>query len=928
MSTSDAGQTELGGGGGESARRPHRAARAATDRALQDETFKTFQQEIRLGDDIPVCQGGFQSAIRREGTHKALIFGTKRLRQEEEAAHCGDSEVQVQNPDSPRFKSCLFFTLSTNQNLNKAERKLKNLTERQRAEIGDNNSQVSQQASPRNHPSETASDYLLPETVALPTKKEENVTLIICSELGTTRDLSVNHSFSNGDFGSHECNGLHKIPCGPQPRRNGSGSVAFEQDRNCINLENHKAFEEPSSLSVTMLSSTVVTVLAPHWSNKLRRTRKFEGGSTSDAQGNLPDVTNTAANCAQEGFQEIESQHCMERVLDRSQAQQRTPFLCTRSNTVGWSSKSGPASLDYESRRKMLQTISLDVNSGRMDNRKIHSCALSPVNTAALPLSPLSLNNPNEQRRTPQTGHQSGLSASSSKPTTSSMLLSLRRFNSNAASTFTNNEQEKVKPLLSPSAVSCRTAETGPLLSPSSSSHRGRKISEKHFFSPSYTNQEDTLQQLQTITGTQASVTCSKHSFLAGGPSERQHINTNLFSESPVSLTRKSLYDQCALVKTPAVPRTTLPSHSWWKQVTQEDTSPLPPGDTKNIKDKSNTLLVPPCYNHTDLASPSPTDNTSTTESVCKGNVNLAIKAQGGTHNLTQRNSPEHESDRLVKQQNGSKLNREPQEPQSLPSALSSSKISTTTAQTTLSHPKDLNKHDVSNSSFTENVTEPPTTLNPKSSNTPTEISSKLHNHGSSRFNCIPTSPHKSNSESLTKQSFSHTNTKTLSGLPSSPSSKASASFYFQPGSSQTKINTSSHTCSSPHTPKYTKTSSATPIGFERSYASIPKSFHSKTVSSLIPAVSASSKTNCSPASTASIASFTTCSHPATALPSAPLLTPPITPARTPSPTTISSLPTPPTTPVITSQSYSETSSPKKQRHFQAVRKQTERNRL
>ncbi|KAF3703328.1 hypothetical protein EXN66_Car019016 [Channa argus] len=926
MSTSDAGESELRGGGGESATPLNRTARATTDRALQDERFETFQQGNPRGDDNAIGQGGLLSAIRQQETHKALIFGTDRLRQEEEAAHCRD-EVQIQNPSSPRFTSCFFLTLSKNQNLNKAERKLKNLVEPQRAEIGDYSSEVSQQASPCHHPLEAASDDPIPKTVSLPTKKKEDVIPVICSELGTTRDFSVNHNFSHGDFGSHGCNGLHRIPCGTQPRRNSSGSVHLENDlRNFINLENHKAVKEPSSPSVTMLSSTVVTVLAPNWSNRLRRTKRFEGSSTSDAQGNVPDVTTQ-----QEGFQELQNRHCMERVLtDRLQAQQRTPSLCTRSNTVGWSSKSGPASLDYESKRKMLHTISLDVKSERMENKRI------AASLVALPLSPLSLNNQNEQRRTPETGHQRGLLASSSKPTTSSMLLSLRRFNSNgrisnAGSTFTNNEQDKLKPLLSPSAVSYRTTETGPILSLSSSNHRERKISEKHFFSPSSINKdiEDTLvaRQMQTKSRTQASVTCSKHSLLSGVPSERQHINTNLFSQCPVPLTRKSPYDQSALIKTSALPRTTQTPHSWWKQVTLEDTSPLPPSGT-NIRDKSNTPRVAPCNDHSDLASPSPTDNTNKTESVCKGNVNLAIKVQGGTHNLTQRNSPEHESDRLVKQQNGSNLNRKPQEPHSLPSALSSFKIGTTAAQTTLSHPKDLNKHDVSNSSFTENVTEPPTLLNPKSSNKPTESSSKLNNnHGSSRFNSTSTSPHKNNSDRLNKQSFSHANSKAISGLPLSPNTKASSSFDSHQVSSQTNIKTSSHTCSSSHMPKYTKAANATPIGFERSYAS--KSFQPKTVSSLIPTVSGSSNTNCSPVSTVSITSFTTCSHPvATTLPNPTLHTPLISSTGTSSPTTISSLLTPPSTPTITSHSYSETSSSKEAKTFSSTPKTDQRKRL
>eukprot|EP00064_Thunnus_orientalis_P010229 superscaffoldBa00001368_g10255 len=122
--------------------------------------------------------------------------------------------------------------------------------------------------------------------------------------------------------------------------------------------------------------------------------------------------------------------------------------------------------------------------------------------------------------------------------------------------------------------------------------------------------------------------------------------------------------------------------------------------------------------------------------------------------------------------------------------------------------------------------------------------------------------------------------------------------------SSQTNMqNASSYTASSSQMPKF-KTATTTSLGFERNYPSIPKPFHPKTVSSLIPTVNTLSKTNYSLVSTSS--------HPE--LPTAPspsLLTPPIS---SPSTITTSSLLTPPATPIITSPIYSETSSPKEGR--------------
>ncbi|XP_044032257.1 mucin-17 isoform X2 [Siniperca chuatsi] len=779
---------------------------------------------------------------------------------------------------------------------------------------------------------------------------------------------------------------MHILSCGSQPRT-GTRSVELEEDRkDHTKLKKQTELVELSNPTRTMLSSTVVTVLAPHWSGRLRRTKRFEGTGNSEAQGNLRDVTNTAANGTHERFQETVDRS----LTDGSQAQLRVPFLGTRRNTVDWSTKSGPASLDYESKRKMIQTVSLDVNSGMMDNRKIDAGALSPVATTASPVSPLSLD-PNEQRRNPQTGHQGGLSSLSSKPTTSSLLLSLRRFNSNGRNSnvtstlseinpsplrssqsdrdgkfFTthlsqtfhnNNEQERSKPLFSPTSISYRT-ETEPFLSPSSSNHRERNIFETRFFSASPTNKdaEDTpfTQQPQTINRTQPSLSCSKQAFLSRAPSERQQNcrgsdkSTKLLSESSVTSPRHSPYDHSALLKTHSLPRrTTLTSTSWWKQVNQEGSSLLMLSDATNIKEKPNTPLVTPCNDNSDLASSSLTDNkrfssqihnnrenNNTTESVRKSNMNLVMKTQGGTHNIKQRNVedlPDHESDRLVKQQYGSNLNnREPQKPHSLPDVLSSSKISRATAQTTLSHPKDIGKHDVSSSSFTVNVTElPPAWINLKNSNTPTESSSKHNNnHSTSKTSSIPISPQNKDSQKFTKPYLFLATTNTLSSqaltskttsiLPLTPNS--SSSFHSHPVASQTNIHAASYNGSSSQTSKFTNTADTTPLGFDRSYASVPKPFHPKTVSSMIPSVNAFSKTKCSPVSTASTTSSSiTGSHPAATIsPSPSLFTPPITPAIASSPTTItiSSLLTPPPTPVITSPNYSDTSSPKEGKTF------------
>ncbi len=812
----------------------------------------------------------------------------------------------------------------------------------------------------------------------MPAKKREEVNAVICTELDISRDLSSTHSFSNGDYGPHEHKVLRVHPCGSQPRT-GTRSTELEKD-----IENYTKFEKQGDLvklsnpTKAMLSSTMVTVLAPHWTGRLRRVKRFEETGNSEAQGNIQDTTDSAANHTGERIQESVDMS----LTDGSQAQFRVPFLSTRRNTVGCLTKSGPASLDYETKGKMIQSISLDVNSGRIDNRKRDASALSPVATGIRPISTLSLV-PSDQRRNPQTGGQGGLSSLSSKPTTSSLLLSLRRFNTNGRNAneasnlsemnppplsslpsdqdeklFTthlsptcsynnNNAQERSKSLISSSSSSYRTAETVPVLSPSSSIHRERTTFERRFFSASPTNKdtEDNhfIQKPQSANRTQSSLTSPKQAFLSRGPPERRlngrslDKSTNLLSGSSVPSSRHSPYDHSTLLKTHSNPgRTPLTSTSWLRQGTQEGSSPPTFSDTtnKDIK-KPNTTLAPPCNNKTDLTSPSlignkrfsgqftsNKDNTNTTESVCKSNMNVVMNAQEGTHNLKLRKAedlPDHESERLVKQQYDSSLNREQQKPHSLPNVTSSSKISKATVQTKLGHHNDLSKHNGSGSSFTANVTELPSFQNPKSSNAPTESCIKYsNNHCTVRTNNTPTSLHNKDLQRFTKPSLSLATTNTTSGLPLTSNTKTSSSFHSHPVASQTNISAPLYTSSSSQTTRLTNTAYITPLGFERTYTSVLKPFHPKTLSSPVSTVSAFTKTNHSfPVFTAStISSSTTGSHPAaTTDPSPSLLSSPVTPVLTSSPTiSIPSLLTPPATPIITSPNYSDTSSLKEGR--------------
>lgn len=646
-----------------------------------------------------------------------------------------------------------------------------------------------------------------------------------------------------------------------------------------------------------MLSSTVVTVLAPHWNGRLRRSKRFDGTGNSEAEQRLHETADIS-------------------LTNGPQAQLKGPFLGTRQNTVGFSTKSVSPGLGYESKRNINQTVSLDLNSNSLDNRKRDAGSLSPAALTVSRVSFLSLD-PNEQRRNPQTGLQEELPSLSSKPTTSSLLLSLRRCNSNGRNTVgaptSSSDQDGLqesKPLLSSPSISYRTSDAGPVLSPSSSVHRERTVLETRSFSVPATNKDAPFSQ-----------------------QPQKEISPNSH--------RHSLLDSSPLLpKTRSVPRrTTLTSTSWWKQVTQEGASPLILNDTANMNGKPNAPIVPPHNDKIDFASSSLTDSkrlncqipnnrsiNNITESVHKGRTNLVMKTQEGTHSITQRNaenSSDQESDKFVKQHYDSNLKREPQKPHHLPGVFSSSKISRATPQT-MSHPENFTKHNASSSSFTAKVTEfPPSLLNPKGSDTPTESNSKYkYDHCSSRTNNTPTSSNNKEPQSFTKtSSFAITGNNNRQVLTSkaalgSPliNTKTSSSFASAPGAAQTTNDVSSYAGSSYQTQKFTTTANNTPLGFERSYVSVPTPFHPKTVANLFPTTSAFPKTNYSPVPTSSTySSSTSASHPTTtAVPCPSLPASPVALTLASSPTTItSSLLTPPATPIITNPNYSDGSSPK-----------------
>lgn len=658
-----------------------------------------------------------------------------------------------------------------------------------------------------------------------PVRKEEDISTVVNYELGITTNL--NNSRSHGNFRPHECNGLQIPQCVSQPRIC-PGSVAETQSRKEISFENPSDCEKSSG---TMLSS-MVSVLAPPWSSRPRRPKRFDETSNSYLQN--------AAASHEHGFKSTQNQPGVGLHTPRS-----VSFLDSRRNTVDWSTKSDPSSLDFESKRKMTQTVSLDLNG------------TSPSHSALSPWSPLPLDQ-NDQRSSPRTGQrQERLSSMNSKPTTSTLLLSIRRSNNTNSNTSfifpevnstlstspnhqngkllthlpqtscnNDNEQDRPTSLLSPLSISYKTPETVPVLSPASSNHRDNSFT----LSP------------QAINMTQASLASSKLSFQGNKPEERQHnSNTNPVVETSIFSPRHYSYEHPALAKTRSLPRrTTLTNTSWWKQVSQDGGSPLSHNNVTNIKDEPNAD-APRLADNKRLASQNFNNTDDNGTAFCKGNMNLTVKMQSA------------EPKRINQQLYDSNLdNRELKKTHSMPDCLPNSKLSRAPPQITLRPIAGPNKRDLNNT-FTENSPEKPTSFKPNTLTPPT--------NGSKYNTNITPSPHNMNSQtSALPHDFAM-----LTHIPSQTSSKNTFSFQ-SPVPSMTSTQTSSS--GTPNVPTKTTVS---PLGFERSYACLPKHFHSKTASSLISKVESFTRTKGSPlyTSPATFSSTSPCS-PSNLSPSVP----------------------------------------------------------
>lgn len=625
-----------------------------------------------------------------------------------------------------------------------------------------------------------------------------------------------------------------------------------------------------SAPSTTMLSSTVVTVLAPHWSGRWRHFKRSEENGSSEAQN--------GTNSVPEPLKETVS------LTSGSLGHLRMPIFSTRQNMVACTD------VDDETKRKITQTVSLDVSSARIGKREASS---------SNPLSPLPLN-PNEQRTSPQTGLP-GVPALSLKPTSSSLLLSLRRSNCNvrnATEDLTLSEKNSLsqktlacnrQPTKLPDSpsVSFRAIENGPVHSPSSSN-----LNQMTMFKAQLLSDSPAIKGTAVLQPAQAKISAD---------SSPRHVS----------------YDHSPLPKAQPVPRrTTLTTTSWWKQVTQDS------GDlTSSDAFKNKAPLASPSSNLTDVSRCDDhiviNRDINNTMPVLEGCINLDLKTHGGpkTEALAH-----HDSELPFKQQYESSLNiREQLKSHSLPGFSPSSKISRAAEQTTS---KDFTKNS-NNRLFTANATKVQASLlTPTGTETvPERYSNYLLTQATNTpsYQSVPKP-----SVSVSTNNRETANSKPFSSLPIT--SDASSSFKADVVPSHSNIPASSNRDTSPQTLRLTKTFNTSPLGFERSYASI--AFHRKSVSALIPTVNAYPQTNCSHVTTSSSTSPPASdSHSGSTAVCRTSPSPSVAPALPSTPTTTSSsLLTPPATPVISSPSYSDSSSPNEGRTMSSSQEKDSRN--
>lgn len=193
---------------------------------------------------------------------------------------------------------------------------------------------------------------------------------------------------------------------------------------------------EPNLINPTapMFTSTIVSVLAPNWNGRLRRHKRGVGEVEQDIQesGHNSNLSAPSQNARRQSFLFSQMKPGGE-MLDEFNSKLREP-AGTRRNSVEWErdTRSSHLTATYQTNRPLLKPIHPNHETADHNN-EFRTTVLMPLDTNRVPGSPLSPQ-PGGCRKRFQSGDQGkSFSPPTSRPTTSSLLLSWRRLNSRKA---------------------------------------------------------------------------------------------------------------------------------------------------------------------------------------------------------------------------------------------------------------------------------------------------------------------------------------------------------------------------------------------------------------------------------------------------------------------------------------------------------------
>ena len=723
---------------------------------------------------------------------------------------------------------------------------------------------------------------LTSEEKSLPVNKEEEVVSDYVSS-ATTHTFSCEFRPYDSDDRS-----LQSVP--PVSKLK-STSVDSTEDRksNYRELETQCQRVEFTKPNKVMLSSAMVSVLAPHWSKRNQRTKKGLSIEDFEAQ-NVARGPHTVAQTVHNRFLEPHRQYRGERVLrDGSHVQERDPLVGPRGRTDGWSSMSGPSSINLNSTTKRLTplSVSFDVDSRSLDNRDTVRCHNNPKEKTPPPIPSLSLDLRTNERISP-TGNQGPLAQQSSKPTTSSLLLSLRKI------TWRPVGSEPGCRSLTDSNRARVAVPSNPGPSPTSPNNNSSERWISHIpYRPDKNNQNIS----QTNSVTNLTLSHPQKQIPTNQPGRQEKT---IISDNNTDPTRLSQYEQYTILKSQALPRgTTLRSETWWRQVTQEGSSQPSFKDTANMinnnRNETDTPLVTPCNN--DSAFLSPNDNRSLIRQIYShADYNKAETSHRGTHgHVFKRQGGPDTGLTLLRQSNAE--DRTEQKSDTFPTHSRGSNLNEKWLQ---SSPSEVNKVNVNKASFKDNVTKSPVTSLP--SNISKTVSANIINHLTANTQAALLAPSPISSPTNMDCRFSE--------ITSQTNKNENQSIYtFEKKSHSLNVN-DTVTCrmqkpasSQDTSPQSTVLPRCTynkpkPLVFERTYPSTTMNVHPKNLSMYQSTIS--SGTICSPlltsrtspttSSTTPVLTGTTTTSPTPLISTSFLLTPPMTPTPACSPSPKSSL--------------------------------------